>query len=388
MRPSTLIALLISLTIGLMGLAGARALNLFSGQKPVAIPQISVLVSTQNVIKGTVLDPRMVRIRAMRPNEVQHYAQVGAQFLPATEAAVSLRIAKVNILADQPILEDQLEPFEGSDGIPKRLAPNMHDVTIGVLQEDSAGGHVRVGDWVDVYFTAKISGPGVKESLRQVRIASNARVIVKRNNLLPIFAPLPAGKIPFTLETNSYRAALIDYARDKGDFRLMSLAESVQRKLELARKKAMESANRVVAEPDSASDTLPAEQPMQSDNPELHRIAFIPMESTEYLKEKSLVEVFEKEQAPISSLDLQKLFGIIPPVRGVKKPKRVIEQFAGTRRLEDVEISPRNQIENSQRSPQQSNNPNNKVVDESFDDQLEYTFTKPPAPSNDSAKDR
>ena len=112
------------------------------------------------------------------------------------------------------------------------------------------------------------------------------------------------------------------------------------------------------------------------------------MESADYLKEKSLVEVFEKVQSPISSLDLQRLFGITPPQRGVKKQKRVIEQFAGTKRLDDVEISPRNQIVNSQRSPQQSNDLNSKVVDESLDDQLEYTFSKPPVPSNDSTKDR
>jgi Flp pilus assembly protein CpaB len=117
---------------------------LFSGQPPAVATTVSVLVSTQNVIKGTVLDPRMVRIRPMRPSEMQHYALAAMKLLPATETAVTLRIAKVNILADQPISESDLEPFEGSEGIPKRLAPNMHDVTIGVLQEDSAGGHVRV----------------------------------------------------------------------------------------------------------------------------------------------------------------------------------------------------------------------------------------------------
>ncbi len=379
MKPSTLIALLSVLVLGLFALATVRAFSIFNDQKTTQLAPVKVLVASQNFMKGTLLDPRMVRIRLLSSTEIVRFSSANPKsLLPALESAVSLRIAKENILADEPICEEQLEPFEEPEPVSKRLAPNMYDVTIGVLQEDSAGGQVHVGDWVDVYFMTVVNGSGVKESSRLIRIASNVKVIIKRNNLLPIFAPLCPGKIPFTLETNAYRAALIDFSRDKGDFRLMSLTESQCQRLERERTSVIK------AEMNRPAESSPSREPDRSSDgtgesktPNC-RIAFTPIESVDYQREKQIVEAFDRDRTPISSRDLEKLFDLHRvPCPAIASRRLVIQQYSGTRRTNDIVISSDNQIENKPPG-QRSNEPSDR--DSADDSNAEFTFSTPKRP--------
>ena len=101
MKPSTLIALLSVLVLVLFALATARALSLFTGEKTMQLAPMKVLVANQNFMKGTLLDPRMVRVRLLSSAEIVRFSSANPKsLLPALESAVSLRIAKENILAD------------------------------------------------------------------------------------------------------------------------------------------------------------------------------------------------------------------------------------------------------------------------------------------------
>jgi Flp pilus assembly protein CpaB len=333
MKPSTLIALLIAVVLGLVAITAARLLNLFGSPPPVAAePQIKVLVANQNIVKGALIEVTQVMVRPIKSEEVAAYRRDSNKYLPPLETAVYLRIAHENILADTPIRTDQLEPFENPEGVPERLAPNMQPVNLSVRPEDSSGGLLRVGDWVNVLMTSLVTGPGLKDSPRQVLIVPNARVILKRNTLRPIYAALPTDKpVPFTIETNSYRAALLEFARDKGDFSLVAIPEVEGQRLETARTSAINASK--------SSDTS---------RPELHLVAFSDPRSDPYKKELQIVSRYEQTAAPISNVSLQELFNLtIPPPLPPKpgpRPNTVIQQFSGTQRLADVVVAPDNRV--------------------------------------------
>jgi Flp pilus assembly protein CpaB len=332
MKPSTVIAILIAAVLGLVGITAARLLNVFGSPPPLAEPQIKVLVANQNIVKGALIDIRQVMVRALKNNELDTYKRESSKYLPPIETAVYLRIAHENILADTPIRTDQLEPFENPEGVPERLAPNMQPVNLSVRLEDSSGGLLRVGDWVTIFITSLITGPGMKDSPRQVMIVPSARVILKRNTLRPIFTALPSDKpVPFTIETNSYRAALAEFARDKADFRLVAIPEGEGKRLEAARQKAI----------DASRGSNPSA-------PELHLVAFTDPQSDSYKKELQLVQKYEEKGTPISNASLQELFKLTvpaPPLPSLPPaPDTYIQQFAGTQRLADVVITPGNRV--------------------------------------------
>jgi Flp pilus assembly protein CpaB len=256
MRPSSLIALLIAVVVGLLGISVARSLNLF-GREPIVAgrPPVKILVANLNIVKGALMDVKAVVARPLREDEYPAYERDSKKYLPPLATAVYLRVTKESIQADEPITEDKLEPFEPPDSVSKRIAPGMQAATVDVRLEDSAGGLIRAGDWVDVFFVSVINGPGIVDSERQVLMASKALVIVKRNSTLPYFAPLPAGKpVPFTLETTPELASLIEFSRDKGDFRLVLLPESEKKLLDAERKVTIAAATSSATPSPSASN--------------------------------------------------------------------------------------------------------------------------------------
>ncbi len=86
-----------------------------------------------------------------------------------------------------------------------------------------------------VYLTSAITGPDASAGARVVtnrtaNLCCDARVIAKRNTLWPLFGNTPENApVHFTLEVDPYRAALINYARDKGVLTLVPLPAAEQR---------------------------------------------------------------------------------------------------------------------------------------------------------------
>ena len=128
--------------------------------------------------------------------------------LPAVASAVALRVVKKHVLADQPILKSTLQEMALADPIHERLGPQMRAVNVAVGKDQSAGGLIQPGDYVDVLLTSSIEW-GDRKTTQTVSLARNVRVIVKRNMLWKVLTTLPDDKsVNFTLEDNITRAGL------------------------------------------------------------------------------------------------------------------------------------------------------------------------------------
>ena len=238
-----------------------------------------------------------------------------------------------------------------------------------------------MGDWVNVYFSTVITGPGLKDSPQRVLLVPNARIILKRNTLRPIYSALPADKpVPFTIETNEYRAAVCDFARDQGEFSLVAIPESEAKELESARNQAMEAAQQ--------------DEPV---SPEHHRVSFIDPSSAAYKKEQQIVENFVTSGEPIRDRNLQEIFNLAPQaIEPAPAPKITrIEQYHGTRRQDDMVFSSERRLTNmasnrkasrESRADLEGNpanlNPATSSKDPSLDSSgTEFQFRKPTPPT-------
>jgi Flp pilus assembly protein CpaB len=238
MRASTLFALTAAVLIGL-GVAVAAKMAGYFGKPPaeqaVKTPD-QVLVAAKNIFSGDMINQTDVRLRALKPGEVTTYRNYPERYLPPVAAAAVLRVAKQNIEADTPITTDLLKEFVKPQPLNERLLPDHRAVDVVLPKDRSAGGLIQVGEWVDLYMTSIIQGREGGAQTRTAAIAPRVRVIAKRDTLWPMFAPLPKDKpVEYTLEINSYRAALIEFARSKGVLSMTPLPANEQKKLEAER---------------------------------------------------------------------------------------------------------------------------------------------------------
>ncbi len=237
MRASTLLVLTIAILIGVGVAVAARVSGIFRRpQAPPPPPEVKVLVAGQNIFEGGLITSGSVKVRNMTPKELEHYREHKDEYLPATPSAIYLRIADAHILTDQPILKKHLKPMEIPSSLNSRLLPSMRSVNVSVNKDHSSGGLIRVGEWVDVLLTSEITDPEGNTTVKTAPIARRVRVVAKRNTLWPVYAPLdPEKPIPFTIEVNPYRAALVEFAKRHGELTLVPLPQSEQKKLETTR---------------------------------------------------------------------------------------------------------------------------------------------------------
>jgi Flp pilus assembly protein CpaB len=221
----------------------AKLAGYFTTQPLAAEPkkqEIQILVASRNLFAGDMIDTNGVRVRNLQPGEMEHYTKYKDQYLPAVVSAAFLRVPNKNIEADKVILRGDLEEMAKPRALNTRLLPDMRAVNLSLTKDQSAGGLIQVGEWVDIMLTSKISGPGGAILTKTANLVPRVRVIAKRNTLWPVFAPLPDKKpVEFTLEVNAYRAALIEFARTKGDITLALLPANEQKKLEDRRQQAI-----------------------------------------------------------------------------------------------------------------------------------------------------
>jgi Flp pilus assembly protein CpaB len=194
--------------------------------------EIQVLVAAHNLFAGDVIDSNGIRVRVLRPEEEAHYQGHKDQYLPPVVSAGWLRVTNKNIEADQPILRDSLKEMRKPEPLNTRLLPDMRAIDISVPKERSAGGLIQVGEWVEIHLTSSVESNG-STTTRTAILAPRSRVIAKRDTLWDVFAPLPDDKpVHFTLEVSAYRAAVVEYSRNKGYFSLVPLPMSEQRRLD------------------------------------------------------------------------------------------------------------------------------------------------------------
>jgi hypothetical protein len=135
---------------------------------------------------------------------------------------------------------------------------------------------------------------------------------MKRDTTLPLYRPENKGEpIPFTLEANPYRSALINYTTLKGQLTLSVLPESDLQALEAAREKRLEDASKV---PGAAVDW-----------------AAQGVAGQEIAKIKQVVE----DHYSIGDADLEEIFGLQPIVVAEPVPPIRIEKVVGVDRADD-----------------------------------------------------
>jgi Flp pilus assembly protein CpaB len=238
-------ALIVAVLVGLGAAVAAKATGLFNKAEPKKEPPpILVLVAANNIFEGNMLQPTDVKLRPANFQEAEQLRR--GELLPPVLQAAAKRFAKIAIPADSPIRKDYLEDLTAPTELRARLAPGTRAVNLAIPKPHAAGGLINVGDWVDIQLMAAIEAPAVPlpggaamaggTTAQAAIMVRGARVIAKRNSLWPVNTPLgPDCPVNFTLEMNPYRAALVEFAKDKGTIVLLPVGDADKRYLEARR---------------------------------------------------------------------------------------------------------------------------------------------------------
>lgn len=298
MKASTLFAVTVSLLLGLGAVAGARYAGLFKkDEAPPAAkePPIRVLVAANNMFEGVVVTSDQAVVVEVPP-EAPGYAKLKAnqdKLLPPRPAAVSSRIPRQHITADEPLYKAMFADISLPERITERLDPGMRSVNVSVQKDRAAGGAIRVGEYVDVMLTSDINYKGERfgDGLKTNCIARGCKVIMKRNNPWAALGSDPDDKpLNFTLQANPYRAGLIEFAINKGTLSLLPTT---------------------------------APQPTTTGS-------FADLNSREYADEQTRVDLMNKNDYPITNADLVRIFNLVPPTPvAPPPPPKVTRNIAG-----------------------------------------------------------
>jgi Flp pilus assembly protein CpaB len=300
-RASTLFAATAAVLAGLGTVAVAKYSGLFSPAAPAPAPAkpepTMILAANKTLFEGTAINPNDVYVRALKPEEEEAYKAHKEQYLPPLQTAVAYRILAKNMEADQPMLREDLQDQAFPDPLNQRLDPHMRAVNVSVRKEDSAGGLITTGERVDLYLTTAIGVPGESgQTTNQTAcIARDLKVIAKRDTLWPVLASIPDGPVSFTLEANPYRAALIEFAKTRGDFTLVPTPAPKQ----------VKPASRGTGSPPTFSDP----------------------DSKEYRDEDVRVAAFSNGELTVGDRDLERIFNLklpTPPAPPIK-----VERYSG-----------------------------------------------------------
>ncbi|HZY86600.1 MAG TPA: Flp pilus assembly protein CpaB [Gemmataceae bacterium] len=318
MRASTLFALTAAVLLGLGVAIAAKMSGVFNRPRPEPAkpPEVLVLTATHNLFENFVIQGNDVKLRALRPEEMAYYEQHKDQYLPPVVQAAVMRVAKTNIEADRPILKSDLQTMGLAEPLKDRLVPGTRAVNVAIVKDHAVGGLIQAGDWVDIHLTTQIS-MGDKAPVTQTgSLARNVRVIAKRNILWSVLQALPDDKpVNFTLEANPYRAALIEFAKDKGTLSLVPVPALDQNKLEARRRELLDPKNRIAA------------------------ASFSEPDSTEYKDEGTRVEAFLRGDLSVGQSDLVRIFSLRTPAPPALPPAAV-QVYRGMEYYSNVRFGP------------------------------------------------
>lgn len=279
MKASTLFALTLALLLGLGAAATARYAGLFDKKQPpppeAPEPPPKVLVANVTLFEDITLTSSMVTVRTLNtPEDIKLYKQNPDKYMPATVTAAHLRTPNRTITANAVLMKSDFKEAGMPESLSSRIAPGYRAVHVEVLKDKAAGGVIQVDEYVDVFLTAKICiDDDCKTRVsRTACIAKGCKVVMKRGTLWKTFGSDPDGKpIPFALEVNPYRAALIQYAGSVGELAL-----------------------------------IPSQAPAKKGPP------FADPQSREYALEDQRVEKMNSSELTIGASDLHRIFGIVP----------------------------------------------------------------------------
>ncbi len=318
MRASTLFALTAAVLLGLGVAITAKMSGIFNRPQPEPPKpvEIQVLSATHNLFENFVIQSGDVQVRALRPDELEHYKKNKDQYLPPVATAAVLRVVKTNIEADKPILKSDLQTMGLAEPLKDRLVPGTRAVNVAINKDHAAGGLIQAGDWVDVHLTTQIHMGERAPVTQTASLAHNVRVIAKRNILWNVLQALPDDKpVNFTLEMNPYRAALLEFAKDKGTLSLVPVPALEHNKLEARRRELLGPKGGIAA------------------------AAFSEPDSVEYKDEGARVQAFLRGDLSVGQTDLVRIFNLgTPPPPSL--PPASVQVYRGVDHHSNVRFGP------------------------------------------------
>lgn len=245
MRASILAVVAVALIVGLGMVFVVKQLGLLNPPPPPPEPVVTapppppptmVLAPVRALFEGDTVSPADIRPRPLRPEEAKEYEANKADYLPPVPEVAHWRFPAHDIVADTPLKRADLKPIKKPEPLFERLSPGCRAVTVLIPKENSASGLIQVGDWVDVHLVTDVSRTDNPARVPQAGLlVPRARVVAKRDSLYSIFAPLPPGEpVSYTLATNPYRAALIEYGRTVGMLEMVPVSAAEKKRLDEA----------------------------------------------------------------------------------------------------------------------------------------------------------
>lgn len=292
-------------------------------QQLLAVAPPSLLVPSRHLFEGDTINPQDVRLRAMTADELQQFTEKRLIPLQIPDIAF-FRAPSKDLIADQPILATDLAEPKKPDALHTRLLPGTRAVDISVMKEQSAGGNIQVGDWVDVYLNVDVSRTDRPNAVPYTGVLlQRAPIIAKRQTLYQIYAPLPPGEaIPYTIAANPYRAALIEYSRNLGTISLVPVSLSEKKELDKFR-----------------------EEGKTSSDPK-YGIPFAQPDSTEFVAEMERIQKYSKGETSVGADDLMRVLNLpelpkAPTAEQIQKAKPInIEVISGVSKASTVSFLP------------------------------------------------
>lgn len=202
-------------------------------------PRPFVLVPARNIFKGDAITGVNVVLRQLRADEMEEYEKNKADYLPSLSVAY-FRLAAKDLPGDRPLRKGDLLEAKKPESLNARLFPGTRTITVGISKDRSVSGLIQVGDWVDVYLITDVSRTDNPNAVPYTGLlVPHAQVVAKRDTLYPIYDPLFSDTVSYTLATNPYRAALLEYGRNVGVLTLTPVSADEKKRLDILRDEAM-----------------------------------------------------------------------------------------------------------------------------------------------------
>jgi Flp pilus assembly protein CpaB len=277
---STVFAVALAIVAGLIFAWLFKMVLLDKKKTPPAPPPetYTMTVAATNLYDKMAIEPIHIKTIKVSKQELDAYKarRPGTALLTGNQPVG--RVPKKSLKAEEPIYDDDLDPFSYPIPVSDKLAKGKKAVIVAVPAKAAM---VQIDDVVDCYCTMANDAFGIGRTATAL-IAKNSRVLARFNTTRPGARPAnPNAPRTYTLEVSPYRYALISLAQKMG-------------------------ARFSLAVTDHATSESLATQPT----------------STEDENEPSADRV--------TSRDLAKLFGIGPPKRRIGP--WTIERYAGLRR--------------------------------------------------------
>src|SRR6185312_5275660 len=267
-------------------------------------PRPFVLIPARNIFAGDAITGVNVVLRQLRADEMEDYDKNKADYLPPSQSVAYFRLAAKDLPGDRPLRKGDLLEAKKPESLNARLFPGTRAITVGISKDRSVSGLIQVGDWVDVYLITDVSRTDNPNAVPYTGLlVPHAQVVAKRDTLYPIYDPLFSDTVSYTLATNPYRAALLEYGRNVGVLTLTPVSADEKKRLDTLRDEAMKTPGVSVA------------------------ATFAPPGSPEYKNEQERLERYANGSLSIGDEDLVRLLRlplIAPPVPPPKQVKATI----------------------------------------------------------------